>query len=98
MKSTTRLILNFVILTLIAVGAPAYLGAAEATSSSDESSFEVVQIWACEMNDGTTEAQVESIAADWLKAIRQMPGGAAVKMRCSSRRSPAALGTSTSTS
>ena len=43
--------------------------------------FEVVQIWACEMKDGTTEKQVEAIAADWLKAVRQMPGGAAVKMR-----------------
>jgi hypothetical protein len=54
--------------------APAYLGAADAT-------FEVVQIWACEMSDGTSEEEVEAIAADWLKAVRQMPGGAAVKMR-----------------
>jgi hypothetical protein len=28
-----------------------------------------------------TEVQVEAIAGDWLKAIRQLPGGAAVKMR-----------------
>jgi len=79
MKSITRLILNL----LIAVGAPAYLGAADATSEEEvaPSPFEVVQIWACEMKDGTTEKQVEAIAADWLKAIRQMPGGAAVKMR-----------------
>ncbi len=83
MKSITRLILNFVTLMLIAVGAPAYLGAAEATDATGagESTFEVVQIWSCEMSDGTTEAQVEAIAADWLKAVRQMPGGAAVKMR-----------------
>ena len=40
-----------------------------------------MQIWACEMKDGTTEKQVEAIAADWLKAIRDMPGGAAVKIR-----------------
>ena len=33
------------------------------------------------MSDGTTEEQVEAIAADWLKAVRQMPGGEAVKMR-----------------
>ena len=33
------------------------------------------------MKDGTTEQQVESIAKDWLKAIRQMPGGEAVKVR-----------------
>ena len=86
MKSITRLILNFVTLMLIAVGAPAYLGAAEATGAADatgagESTFEVVQIWACEMSDGTSEKEVEAIAADWLKAVRQMPGGAAVKMR-----------------
>ncbi|MGC2576114.1 MAG: hypothetical protein WA376_00885, partial [Terrimicrobiaceae bacterium] len=83
MKSITRLILNFVTLILIAVGAPAYLGAADATSEAEvaPSPFEVVQIWQCEMSDGTTEKQVEAIAADWLKAVRQMPGGAAVKMR-----------------
>lgn len=86
MKSITRLILNFVTLMLIAVGAPAYLGAAEATGAADatgagESTFEVVQIWSCEMSDGTSEQEVEAIAADWLKAVRQMPGGAAVKMR-----------------
>ena len=40
-----------------------------------------MQIWACEMNEGTTEAQVQAIAQDWLKALRQMPGGAAVKVR-----------------
>lgn len=79
MKSITRLIVSL----LIAVGAPAYLGAADATSKEEvaPSPFEVVQIWACEMSDGTTEEQVEAIAADWLKAVRQMPGGAAVKMR-----------------
>jgi hypothetical protein len=79
MKSITRLILSL----LIAVGAPAYLGAADATSEEGvaPSQFEVVQIWSCEMKDGTTEQEVEAIAADWLKAVRQMPGGAAVKMR-----------------
>ena len=79
MKSITRLILSL----LIAVGAPAYLGAAEATAEEGvaPSQFEVVQIWSCQMNDGTTEEQVEAIAADWLKAVRQMSGGAAVKMR-----------------
>ena len=80
MKSITRLVSNFVTLMLIAVGAPAYLGAAEDTGAG-ESTYEVVQIWACEMSDGTSEEQVEAIAADWLKAVRQMPGGAAVKMR-----------------
>ena len=79
MKSLTRLILSL----LIAVGAPAYLGAADATSEEGvaPSQFEVVQIWSCEMKDGTSEQEVEAIAADWLKAVRQMPGGEAVKMR-----------------
>ena len=79
MKSITRLILSL----LIIVGAPAYLGAADATSEEGvaPSQFEVVQIWSCEMKDGTSEQEVEAIAADWLKAVRQMPGGAAVKMR-----------------
>ena len=64
MKSITRLILNFVTLMLIVVGAPAYLGAAEST-------FEVVQIWECQMSDGTTEKQVEVIAADWRPEVAQ---------------------------
>ena len=40
--------------------------------------------------DGTSEKQVETIAADWLEAIRLRPGGAAVKMRVFFPRSPAA--------
>ena len=35
MKSITRLILNFVTLMLIVVGAPAYLGAADATGAAE---------------------------------------------------------------
>ena len=66
---------------MIAVGAPAVpAGAADPVAPAD-SSFEVVQIWACEMLEGATEIQVEGIARDWLKAIRQLPGGAAVKMK-----------------
>jgi hypothetical protein len=59
---------------LIIVGPPVSL-------AGDAAAYEVVQIWACEMNDGTTEEQVKSIASDWLKAIRQMPGGAAAKVK-----------------
>jgi hypothetical protein len=65
---------------LIVVGAPVRSGA-QAPPAAGDSPFEVVQIWACEMGDGVTEVQVEGIARDWLKAIRQLPGGAAVKMR-----------------
>jgi hypothetical protein len=64
---------------LIIVGTPV-LRAGEAAAPAG-GSYEVVQIWACGMKDGTTEEQVESIAKDWLKAIRQMPGGEAVKVR-----------------
>ena len=64
---------------LIIVGTPVSR-AAEAAAPAG-ASYEVVQIWACGMKDGTTEEQVESIAKDWLKAIRQMPGGEAVKVR-----------------
>ena len=72
MKTALRCLL--VTAMLIAIGAPVYGAAAEST-------YEVVQIWKCGMNDGTTEQQVEAIAADWLKAIRLLPGGAAVKMK-----------------
>jgi hypothetical protein len=61
----------FILAMLLVVSAPVY--------SAGE--FEVVQIWACEMEDGTTEAQVESIAADYLKAVRTMEGGANATMR-----------------
>ena len=64
---------------LIIVGTPVSR-AGEAAAPAGVS-YEVVQIWACNMKDGTTEEQVESIAKDWLKAIRQMPGGAAAKVR-----------------
>ena len=46
-----------------------------------ETADQVIHVWTCEMNEGTTEAQVEAIAGDWLKALRQMPGGANVKVQ-----------------
>ena len=64
---------------LIIVGPP--VSQAGETAAPAGSSHEVVQIWACGMKDGTTEEQVELIAKDWLKAIRQMPGGEAAKVR-----------------
>ena len=64
---------------LIIVGTPV-LWAGEAAAAAGDS-YEVVQIWTCEMKGETTEEQVESIAKDWLKAIRQMPGGSAAKVR-----------------
>lgn len=56
------------------------LWAGEAAAAAGDS-FEAVQIWPCKMTNGTTEEQVESVAKDWLKAIQQMPGGAAAKVR-----------------
>ena len=50
-------------------------------ASAADNSYEAVQIWPCKMTTGTTEEQVESVAKDWLKAIRTMPGGAAAKVR-----------------
>ncbi len=76
----TRLSSLLVTAVLIVVGAPTH-SAAQATPAAGDSPFEVVQIWACGMSEGVTEVQVEAIAQDWLKAIRQLPGGAAVKMR-----------------
>jgi hypothetical protein len=78
MKTTVRCL--FALAVLIVVAAPAF-AATPAAPATPASSTEVVQIWACEMNEGTTELQVEAIAQDWLKAIRQMDGGAAVKVR-----------------
>ena len=55
------------------------LWAGEAAAAAGDS-YEAVQIWPCKMTTGTTEEQVESVAKDWLKAIRTMPGGAAAKV------------------
>ena len=43
--------------------------------------YEVVQIWACEMDDATTEAQLEAVAAQYLKAVRGVDGGAEASMK-----------------
>ena len=72
MKITWRVML--VAMMLAVVGMPA-------VSAAAEPGLEVVQIWACQMVGATTEEQVEGVAKDWLVAIRQLPGGAAVRMR-----------------
>jgi hypothetical protein len=61
----------FILVMLLVVSSPVY----------SASEFEVVQIWACEMADGTTEAEVEAITAEYLKAVRSMEGGAGATMR-----------------
>jgi len=44
-------------------------------------SNEIMQIWQCEMNPGTTEEDVEELARDYLKAVTQMDGGEGFKIR-----------------
>lgn len=65
MKSLLLLVLLF------AISAPVYAAG----------EYEVVQIWACGMEDGTTEVEVEAIAAAYLKAVRAVDGGADATMR-----------------
>ena len=59
MKILLRLMIVFM---LIIVAAPAY-------------SAEVMQMWRCELADEATEAEVKSMAQDWLNAAKKMPGG-----------------------
>jgi hypothetical protein len=39
-------------------------------------SNQILQIWKCEMEEGTTELQVEELAQAWLEGARKMDGGA----------------------
>ena len=77
MKSVLHGLLVTALLTVVGSAARAQ----QIAPPPGETPYEVVQIWACEMSAGTTELQVEGIARDWLKAIRQMPGGAAANVR-----------------
>lgn len=43
------------------------------------SAAEAMQIWRCELGDDATEESVEKHAQDWLKAARQVKGGAGLK-------------------
>jgi hypothetical protein len=63
MKILLRLMLVFM---LMFVAAPAYAG-------------EAMQMWRCEMDDDTSEEDVTSMAQEWLKAAKTMPGGAGLK-------------------
>ena len=60
MKTMVRWLL--VPVMMIVVAAPAF-------------SNDVIQIWQCEMEPDTTEEEVEGIAREYLKAVRQMDGG-----------------------
>ncbi|MCP3964160.1 MAG: hypothetical protein GY719_40540 [bacterium] len=60
MNRLTRWMLVLAMMTVVA--APAY--------SSD-----VMQFWHCEMEEGTTEEEVEELAQAMLEAVRKMDGG-----------------------
>jgi len=59
MNTKVRLMLVFM---LMVVAAPAY-------------SAEVVQIYDCEMLEGTTDEAIKALAAEWFKAAKKMKGG-----------------------
>jgi len=59
MKTMVRLML---VLVVLFVAAPGFAG-------------EAVQMWRCEMDDDATEAQVEALASEWLKAAKKTEGG-----------------------
>jgi hypothetical protein len=76
MKSMVRSLFMFTALIAIAAAASAAAPAAPAAFPN-----KVLHVFMCEMDDDTTEAQIEEIAQAWLKAIRQMPGGEEAKVR-----------------
>jgi hypothetical protein len=63
MNTTLRLLL---VALLLVVAIPAYSG-------------EAVQMWKCEMDEDTTEEQVEAHAQAWLTAAKKIEGGASLK-------------------
>jgi hypothetical protein len=71
MKTLVRCFLAVALLMVAAAARPAVA----------QTPNQVIHVWQCEMVEGTTETQVEGIAADWLKALRQMPGGANIKVQ-----------------
>jgi hypothetical protein len=88
----TMVICLFVLVMMTVVAAPLCLApqaqlAAQtksaASADSDDTSYdamEVIHIFKCEMNPGITEAQVDAIAQQKLKALRQMPGAEKAKV------------------
>jgi len=66
----------FVFVLLMVVAAPA----SSADPAASEDNLRVIQVWACEIADGVTEADVDAMGAAKLNAFRQMPGGEGVKM------------------
>jgi len=57
-----RTVLLTIALLVLFVAAPGFAG-------------EATQIWKCELDDDTTEAQVNEMASAWLKAAKGMEGG-----------------------
>jgi len=71
-------ILSLLAFLLIGAAAPASAAPPAAPAAFEN---KVLHVFMCEMEDGTTEEQIEGIAQAWLKAIRSMPGGAEANVR-----------------
>jgi hypothetical protein len=66
-----------------AKAAPQAHPAAPAEAEDTDTSYDnltVMHVFVCQMNPGITEAQVDAIAQQKLKALRQMPGAEKVKV------------------
>jgi hypothetical protein len=73
----------FAFMLLIVVAAPAYSAPPEkaAAPAAPAADHRVIQVWACEVEDGVTEAEVDAMGEAQLKALRAMPGGEGVNLR-----------------
>jgi hypothetical protein len=86
MKTLVRCLI--VLVMLIVVPATVYSAAPakpaapveSAAPASSDTDVEVLHIFMCEMEEGTTEEQVDQIAQAKFKALRQMPGAEKAKM------------------
>jgi hypothetical protein len=66
----------FVFVLLAAIAAPAY----SADPAASDDNLRIIQVWACEIADGVSEADVDVMAQAKLAAFRQMPGGEGVNL------------------
>lgn len=65
MKTINRLV---IVSVLMIFAAPSY-------------SAQATQLWKCELEDGATEEDVEQLVGAWVKAARQMEGGAQIEVQ-----------------
>ena len=85
MKSVVSCLFVLVMMTVVAgtvYSAPQAQQTAQAGSADADSydRLEVLQVFACQMSPGVTEAQVDAIAQAKLKALREMPGASQARV------------------